>query len=94
HSYHFMSLLSCQCVSPKDHPLFFLTTLFANLPFIQKSLGTFHFQCDQLKSSLQGSSIHCAEVGDELLQLYFKALVAQNLLSASSPVVEHLPMAV
>lgn len=68
----------------QDHPLFFLTTFFANLPFIQKSLGAFHFECDQLQAALQNSSIGCAEIGNELLQLYFSTLVEQNLVNSAS----------
>ncbi|MEM1253085.1 MAG: amino acid adenylation domain-containing protein [Cyanobacteria bacterium P01_H01_bin.21] len=68
----------------QDHPLFFLTTFFTNLPFIQKSLGAFHFQCSQLQTALGKSSVECAEVGDELLQLYFKTFVEQNLIPAAA----------
>ena len=68
----------------QDHPLFFLTTFFANLPFIQKSLGAFHFECDQLQAALQNSSIGCAEIGNELLQLYFSTLVERNLVNSAS----------
>ena len=75
----------------QDHPLFFLTTFFTNLPFIQKSLGAFHFQCSQLQASLSESSVKCAEVGDELLQLYFKTFVEQDLIPAA---VEPVPMVV
>ena len=68
----------------QDHPLFFLTTFFTNLPFIQKSLGAFHFQCHQLQTALSESSVECAEVKNELLQLYFNAFVAQNLIPAAA----------
>ncbi|MEL6130379.1 MAG: hypothetical protein AAFR30_10805, partial [Cyanobacteria bacterium J06628_4] len=54
-----------------------------NQPFIQKSLGAFHFQCDKLKAALQNSSIGCAEIGNELLQLYFSTLVEQNLVHSA-----------
>ena len=68
----------------QEHPLFFLATLFTNLPFIQKSLGAFHFQCVQLQAALQDSSIRCTEVGDELLKLYFKAFLEQSLIPPAS----------
>ncbi len=77
----------------QDHPLFFLTTFLTNLPFIQKSLGAFHFQYDQLQSALRDSSIGCAQVDTKLLQLYFDALVEQNLMPNIPAVMEYLPMA-
>ncbi len=67
----------------KEHELFFLSSLFANQPFIQKSLGAFHFECEGLTSKLKPASIACAPVDDGLLNLYFDALVKKGLLPIS-----------
>lgn len=69
----------------QDNALFFLTTFLTNLPFIQKSLGGFHFQCDALQATLNQAKIYCSPVDEKLLELYFSSLIKQELIATPNP---------
>ncbi|MBP0000389.1 MAG: amino acid adenylation domain-containing protein [Cyanobacteria bacterium SID2] len=54
-----------------DNPLVPLVTVFANPDFIQKSLGAFDFQCENVLDGLATTSIECPPINDDLLDTYF-----------------------
>ncbi len=65
-----------------NQTLFFLTTFLTNLPFIQKSLGAFHFEIEKLRSRLEEANICCPEISDQLLERYFMSFTKQDCIPA------------
>lgn len=61
-----------------------LRTLFINQNFIQKSLGAFHFDCDNTLDGLATNSIVCPPVNDDLLNAYFSYFIQSGFLSPPS----------
>jgi amino acid adenylation domain-containing protein/thioester reductase-like protein len=68
-----------------DNPLTPLVTLFSNRNFIQKSLGGFYFQCDQVLQGLANTAITCPSMSKNLLTTYLSNLTNHSLYNAPKP---------
>ncbi len=66
--------------TPED-ALFFLSTFFTNQPFMQKSLGAFHFEIPELQEQLKAADMQCPAIDQALLLKYFQAFHAAGLIS-------------
>jgi amino acid adenylation domain-containing protein/thioester reductase-like protein len=66
--------------TPED-VLFFLSTLFTNQPFIQKSLGSFHFEIPHLERQLRTAGIVCPTIDSDWLSAYFQSFYEEGLIA-------------